>query len=105
MTIGVLKEGGSENRVALLPENISKLVKKNLTILLTNLHIILNNRIFLYQRNRLLGKFYFLPKTFAIYSLFLRADISSKCVQFLKLIANLPKKGRISNLPVSRKVS
>jgi len=34
MIIGVLREGGSENRVALLPENISKLVKKNLTILI-----------------------------------------------------------------------
>ena len=34
MIIGVLREGGSENRVALLPENISSLVKKNLTILI-----------------------------------------------------------------------
>jgi photosystem II stability/assembly factor-like uncharacterized protein len=31
-------------------------------------------------------------------------DISSKCVQFLKLIANLPKRGRISNLPTGRRV-
>ena len=34
MIIGVLREGGSENRVALLPENISNLVKKKLTILI-----------------------------------------------------------------------
>jgi NAD(P) transhydrogenase subunit alpha len=34
MIIGVLREGGRENRVALLPENISKLVKRNLTILI-----------------------------------------------------------------------
>jgi NAD(P) transhydrogenase subunit alpha len=34
MIIGILREGGSENRVALLPENISNLVKKKLTILI-----------------------------------------------------------------------
>jgi NAD(P) transhydrogenase subunit alpha len=34
MTIGVLREGGTENRVALLPENISALVKKNLSVLI-----------------------------------------------------------------------
>lgn len=32
MTIGVLKEGGSENRVALLPEHVAKLVKKEFTV-------------------------------------------------------------------------
>ena len=34
MIIGVLREGGSENRVALLPQNISKLVEKNITVLI-----------------------------------------------------------------------
>jgi NAD(P) transhydrogenase subunit alpha len=34
MIVGVLREGGSENRVALLPENISVLVKKNVTVLI-----------------------------------------------------------------------
>jgi NAD(P) transhydrogenase subunit alpha len=34
MIIGVLREGGSENRVALLPENVSTLVKKNITVLI-----------------------------------------------------------------------
>lgn len=34
MIVGVLREGGSENRVALLPENISALVKKNVTVLI-----------------------------------------------------------------------
>jgi NAD(P) transhydrogenase subunit alpha len=34
MKLGVLREGGSENRVALLPENISTLVKKNSTVLI-----------------------------------------------------------------------
>ena len=32
MTIGVLKEGGSENRVVLLPEHVAILVKKNFTV-------------------------------------------------------------------------
>lgn len=34
MTIGVLREGGKENRVALLPEHIPFLVKKNATVLI-----------------------------------------------------------------------
>lgn len=34
MTIGILREGGEENRVALLPEGVSALVKKNLTVLI-----------------------------------------------------------------------
>lgn len=34
MIVGVLREGGSENRVALLPENIQTLVKKNVTVLI-----------------------------------------------------------------------
>ena len=34
MIIGVLREGGSENRVALLPENIQTLVKKKITVLI-----------------------------------------------------------------------
>jgi NAD(P) transhydrogenase subunit alpha len=34
MIIGVLREGGSENRVALLPENVSALTKKNVTVLI-----------------------------------------------------------------------
>ncbi len=34
MIVGVLREGGSENRVALLPENIQTLVKKNITVLI-----------------------------------------------------------------------
>lgn len=34
MTIGVLREGGKENRVALLPEHIPFLVKKNVTVLI-----------------------------------------------------------------------
>jgi NAD(P) transhydrogenase subunit alpha len=34
MIIGVLREGGSENRVALLPENVTTLAKKNVTILI-----------------------------------------------------------------------
>jgi len=34
MTIGVLREGGKENRVALLPEHIPSLVKKNVTVLI-----------------------------------------------------------------------
>jgi len=34
MTIGVLREGGKENRVALLPEHIPTLVKKNVTVLI-----------------------------------------------------------------------
>lgn len=34
MTIGVLREGGRENRVALLPEHIPFLVKKNATVLI-----------------------------------------------------------------------
>lgn len=34
MTIGVLREGGKENRVALLPEHISSLVDKNVTVLI-----------------------------------------------------------------------
>ncbi len=34
MTIGVLREGGEENRVALLPENVSTLTKKNITVLI-----------------------------------------------------------------------
>ena len=33
MTIGVLREGEGENRVALLPEHISYLVKKSMTLL------------------------------------------------------------------------
>jgi NAD(P) transhydrogenase subunit alpha len=33
MTLGVLREGGKENRVALLPENIASLTKKNITVL------------------------------------------------------------------------
>lgn len=32
MTIGVLKEGGNENRVVLLPEHVASLVKKNFTV-------------------------------------------------------------------------
>lgn len=32
MTIGVLKEGGNENRVVLLPEHVAKLIKKNFTV-------------------------------------------------------------------------
>jgi NAD(P) transhydrogenase subunit alpha len=34
MVIGVLREGGSENRVALLPENVTALVKKHVTVLI-----------------------------------------------------------------------
>ena len=34
MKLGVLREGGTENRVALLPENISTLVKKKITVLI-----------------------------------------------------------------------
>ena len=34
MTIGVLREGGKENRVALLPEHIPSLVEKNVTVLI-----------------------------------------------------------------------
>jgi len=34
MTIGVLREGGKENRVALLPEHIPSLVNKNVTVLI-----------------------------------------------------------------------
>ena len=34
MIIGVLREGGSENRVALLPENVATLVKKNVNVLI-----------------------------------------------------------------------
>jgi NAD(P) transhydrogenase subunit alpha len=34
MIVGVLREGGSENRVALLPENIKTLVKKKITVLI-----------------------------------------------------------------------
>lgn len=34
MTIGVLREGGRENRVALLPEHIPALVKKNVSVLI-----------------------------------------------------------------------
>ena len=34
MIIGVLREGGTENRVALLPENVATLVKKNVTVLI-----------------------------------------------------------------------
>ena len=34
MIIGVLREGGSENRVALLPENVSTLVERNITVLI-----------------------------------------------------------------------
>jgi len=34
MTIGVLREGGEENRVALLPENIPALVSKKITVLI-----------------------------------------------------------------------
>lgn len=34
MIVGVLREGGSENRVALLPDNIQTLVKKNTTVLI-----------------------------------------------------------------------
>ena len=34
MTIGVLREGGKENRVALLPEHIPFLVKKNVSVLI-----------------------------------------------------------------------
>jgi len=34
MTIGVLREGGKENRVALLPEHIPSLVKKNVSVLI-----------------------------------------------------------------------
>ena len=34
MIIGVLREGGMENRVALLPEHIPSLVKKNVTVLI-----------------------------------------------------------------------
>ena len=34
MIVGVLREGGSENRVALLPDNIKTLVKKKITVLI-----------------------------------------------------------------------
>ena len=34
MTIGVLREGGKENRVTLLPEHIPSLVKKNVSVLI-----------------------------------------------------------------------
>ena len=34
MIVGVLREGGSENRVALLPDNIKTLVKKKVTVLI-----------------------------------------------------------------------
>jgi len=34
MIVGVLREGGSENRVALLPDNVQTLVKKNITVLI-----------------------------------------------------------------------
>ena len=34
MKLGVLREGGTENRVALLPENVSILVKKKITVLI-----------------------------------------------------------------------
>lgn len=34
MTIGVLREGGEENRVALLPDNVSVLTGKNITVLI-----------------------------------------------------------------------
>ena len=34
MIVGVLREGGSENRVALLPENIQTLAKKKITVLI-----------------------------------------------------------------------
>lgn len=34
MTIGVLREGGKENRVALLPEHVPSLVKKQVTVLI-----------------------------------------------------------------------
>ena len=34
MIVGVLREGGSENRVALLPENVTALVKKHVTVLI-----------------------------------------------------------------------
>jgi NAD(P) transhydrogenase subunit alpha len=34
MIIGVLREGGTENRVALLPENVAALKKKNLEVLI-----------------------------------------------------------------------
>jgi NAD(P) transhydrogenase subunit alpha len=34
MIIGVLREGGSENRVALLPENVSALTRKNVNVLI-----------------------------------------------------------------------
>ena len=34
MKLGVLREGGTENRVALLPENVSTLVKKKITVLI-----------------------------------------------------------------------
>ena len=34
MTVGVLREGGEENRVALLPEHIPFLVKKHATVLI-----------------------------------------------------------------------
>ena len=34
MTIGVLREGGKENRVALLPEHIPSLVNKKVTVLI-----------------------------------------------------------------------
>lgn len=34
MTIGVLREGGKENRVSLLPEHIPSLVKRNVTVLI-----------------------------------------------------------------------
>jgi NAD(P) transhydrogenase subunit alpha len=34
MIVGVLREGGSENRVALLPENIRTLMKKKITVLI-----------------------------------------------------------------------
>ena len=33
MTIGVLKEGDSENRVVLLPEHVASLVKKEFQVL------------------------------------------------------------------------
>ena len=32
MTIGVLKEGGNENRVVLLPEHVASLVKKEFSV-------------------------------------------------------------------------
>ena len=32
MTIGILKEGGNENRVVLLPEHVARLVKKKFPV-------------------------------------------------------------------------